>query len=389
MRIGVDATSWVNRRGYGRFARNALGRLVALDGETTYVFVIDEASARTAELPPGAETLRVAVSRPPSEAASADSYRPPADLLRLAAAVSRARFDAFLFPSVYTYFPSLGAPTVVGLHDLIADDFPELTLPSRRARLFWRAKQRLAVRRAHRLFTVSESARREISARLRIPVEKLAVVPEAPDPVFSPRPQDEVDRELAVVGLAAGESYLLYAGGISPHKNVETLLEGYAIVRRGAAAPPKLVVAGALEGDAYLSAAGAVRKRISELGLGDGVVLPGYVDDETLACLYTGAAAVVLPSLAEGFGLPAVEAAACGAPVVLSDIPAHRETLGDDALFFPARDAAVLAERIEQLLGSDVLRRSLAERGHRRVARYTWDAAAVALRDLVHEAARA
>ena len=110
--------------------------------------------------------------------------------------------------------------------------------------------------------------------------------------------------------------------------------------------------------------------------------------DDALACLYSGAAAVVLPSLAEGFGLPAVEAVACGTPVVLSDIPAHRETLGDEALFFPARDAAALAERIEQLLGSDVLRRSLVERGHRRVARYSWDAAAVALRDLLHEAAR-
>ena len=130
MRVGVDATSWVNRRGYGRFARNALTRLVELDGETTYVFVLD--SATEAELP--GERLTVKLSRPPAEAASADSYRPPADLLRLGAAVTRARFDAFLFPSVYTYFPSVGAPSVVGVHDLIADDFPELTLPSRRAR---------------------------------------------------------------------------------------------------------------------------------------------------------------------------------------------------------------------------------------------------------------
>jgi glycosyltransferase involved in cell wall biosynthesis len=388
VRIGVDATSWLNRRGYGRFARNALGRLVALDRETTYVFVIDEESARSAELPPEAETLRVAVSRAPSEAASADSYRPPVDLLRLGAAVSRARFDAFLFPSVYTYFPSIGAATVVGLHDLIAADFPELTLPSRRARLFWRSKEQLAVRLARRLFTVSESARSEISARLRIPPGKLAVVPEAPDPIFRPRPQAEVERELAAIGLGAGESYLLYAGGISPHKNVETLLEAYDTVRRAAPDGPKLVVAGALDDDAYLSAAGSVRGKIVQLGVEEDVLLPGFVSDDVLACLYTGAVAVVLPSLAEGFGLPAVEAAACGAPVVLSDIPAHRETLGEDALFFPPRDAGVLSERIQQLLESDMLRRSLAERGHRRVARYSWDASAEALRTLLHDVAR-
>ncbi len=388
MRIGVDATSWLNRRGYGRFARNAVGRLVDLDRDATYVLVVDEQSAGSLEPPAGADVLRVALSRRPTEAASADSYRPPVDLLRLGAAVSRARFDAFLFPSVYTYFPSLGTATVVGLHDVIADDFPELTLPSRRARTFWQAKQRLAIRTARRLFTVSESARKEISARLRIPVAKLAVVPEAPDPAFTPRTAAEIEQALAAIGLPAGLRYVLYAGGISPHKDIGTLLDAYSIVRAASTGPPKLVVAGALDGDSYLSAAAAVRAQVASLGLGDDVVLPGFVSDDVLACLYSGAATVALPSLAEGFGLPAVEAASCGAPVVLSDIPAHRETLGDDALFFPPRDAALLAERIQNLLGSDMLRRSLAERGHHRVARYTWDAAATALRTILHEAAR-
>jgi len=378
MRVGVDATSWANRRGYGRFARSALTKLVELDPETDYVFVVEDFGP--ADLP--GERLTVKLSRPPSEAASSDSYRPPADLLRLAAAVTRARFDAFLFPSVYTYFPSVGAPTVVGIHDLIADDFPELTVPSRRARTFWQLKQRAAIRLARRLFTVSESARREISARLDIAPEKLAVVPEAPDPVFHPRSPEEIERETRAIGLGPGERYLLFAGGISPHKNVETLVDAFARLEG-----LKLVLVGALD-DAYLSSAGSVKARIEELGLKERVVLPGYVSDDALAALYSGAAAVVLPSLAEGFGLPAVEAAACGAAVVLSDIPAHRETLGTEALFFPPRDAARLAEELQQLLGSDMLRRSLAERGHRQVARYTWDAAAEKLRDVVHGAAR-
>ena len=388
MRIGVDATSWVNRRGYGRFARNALTKLVELDGETEYVFVIDEESARSAELPEGAGRLAVAVSRPPASATAADSYRPPADLLRLGAAVTRARFDVMLFPSVYTYFPSVFAPVVVGIHDLIADDFPELTLPTRRGRTFWQVKQRLAVRLARRLFTVSETARDAISASLGVAPVKLAVVPEAPDPAFTPRPSADVERETAAIGVSPGHRYLLFAGGISPHKNVETLIDAYATLVQDGADDLRLVVAGALDDEAYLSAASAVRLRIGELGLGNGVILPGFVSDDALACLYTGAAAVVSPSLAEGFGLPAVEAAACGAPVVLSDIPAHRETLGEDALFFPPRDADRLAEHLGQLLRSDMLRRSLAERGHRRVARYSWDASAIALRALLHEAAR-
>jgi glycosyltransferase involved in cell wall biosynthesis len=388
MRIGVDATSWVNRRGYGRFARNALTRLVALDGETTYTFVIDEESARSVQLPAEAERLTVALSRPPASAAAADSYRPPADLVRLGAAVTRARFDAMLFPSVYTYFPSVLAPTVVGVHDLIVDAFPELTMPGWRARTFWEVKQRVAIRLARRLFTVSESARRAIVARLGVAPERLAVVPEAPDPAFTPRPAADVERESAAIGIAPGDRYLLYAGGISPHKNVETLVDAYASLLGRGVDRLRLVLVGALDDEAYASAAAQVRKRIGELGLGDEVILPGYVSDEALACLYTGAAAVVSPSLAEGFGLPAVEAAACRAPVVLSDIPAHRETLGDDALFFPAREAGSLVEHLEQLLGSEMLRRSLAERGHRRVARYSWDTSAEALRKLLHEVAR-
>src|SRR5581483_10568681 len=275
---------------------------------------------------------------------------------------------AFLFPSVYTYFPSVGAPTVVGVHDLIADDFPQLTLPSRRARTLWTLKQRLALALARRLFTVSETSRSEIAARLRIAASRIAVVPEAPDPVFYPRSAAEVEQALAGLGLGAREPYLLYAGGISPHKDIPTLLEAYALVRKDGNAP-RLVIAGALDADPYHSAADAVRERIGALGIADGVLLTGYVTDDVLACLYSAASAVALPSLAEGFGLPAVEAAACGAAVVLSDIPAHRETLGEDALFFPAGDAAVLSERIQRLLGSDMLRRSLAERGRPRVAR--------------------
>jgi glycosyltransferase involved in cell wall biosynthesis len=289
---------------------------------------------------------------------------------------------------VYTYFPSARAPSVVGIHDLIADAFPELTLPTRRARMFWQVKQRLALRLARRLFTVSESARDAISARLGVSPSKVAVVREAPDPAFTPRPAADVERESAAIGIPAGDRYLLYAGGISPHKSVETLLDSFASLLRGGAEGLRLVLVGELDDDAYLSAAGQVRGRIGELGLGDAVILPGFVSDGALACLYTGAAAVVSPSLAEGFGLPAVEAAACAAPVVLSDIPAHRETLGEDALFFPPRDADRLAEHLAQLLSSEMLRRSLAERGRRRVARYSWDASADALRRLMHEVAR-
>ena len=208
------------------------------------------------------------------------------------------------------------------------------------------------------------------------------MVPEAPDAVFGPRGADDVERALAPLGLRAG-SFFVFAGGISPHKNLETLLEAYAELH----APPPLVLAGDLDGDSYLSSAAQVRERIAELGLGERVLLPGFVSDETLACLYAGATAVVLPSLAEGFGLPAVEAAACRAALVLSDLPAHRETLDGAAIFVAPSDAHAISAALARVRDDADLRSSLGRRALEAVAVLSWDSAAERLRGLLEEAA--
>ena len=388
MRVGVDATSWVNRRGFGRFARNAVGRLVALDVETTYVLYIDEDSADGAELPPGAETRRVSLRRPPAEAAAADSSRSVGDLLRLTRAVRRDPLDVFLFPSVYTYFPVVRVPTLLGIHDTILDDLPELTVPSFRARTLSRLKQRFAVRRAARLFTVSEASREALSRRLGVPRERLGVVGEAPDPVFAPRSGDALVRGLAEAGLEPDDRFFLFWGGISPHKNAETLVDAYARFAGDRIDAPLLVLVGDLETDSYLSAAASVRARIAQHGLGDRVRLPGYVSDEALACLCSAATAVVIPSFAEGFGLPAVEAAACGAPLLLSDLPAHRETLDGAALFFQPRDVSALATLLERVSADGYDRAELGRLAREAVTPLTWDAAAESLSALLRETAR-
>jgi glycosyltransferase involved in cell wall biosynthesis len=386
MRVGVDATSWANRRGYGRYTRNAVGRLIERDAETAYVLYIDEKTASEVELPPGAEQRRVAVRRPQSLAAAADSNRTPMELLRMTRAVRRRELDAFLFPALHTYFPVLRVPTIVGVHDTIIWQLPELVFPGRRARAFSWAKEALAVRRASRLFTVSEASRAAVSERFDIPGERLTIVPEAPDPIFAPREESVVRSQLAPLGLRPGE-YFLFAGGISPHKDPEGLLHAYAMLRARRSDAPPLVLVGELEADPYLSAAASVRARIRSLGLAPHVILPGFVPDETLACLYSGATAVALPSLGEGFGLPAVEAAACGAPTILSDLPAHRETLGHAALFFPPKDPARLAEQLELVLVRPDVRRRLSVQGRAAVARFSWDVAAERLRAILAEVA--
>lgn len=386
MRFGIDATGWLNRRGFGRFTRNAVSRLVALDGESDYILLADDHTSAQARFPPRAHVRTVSTSRPPAEAAAEGSNRAPRDMLRLVRTARTERLDALLFPSLHTWFPSPGTPTCVGIHDTIPEDLPELAFPSRRDRTLWRVKQRLAVRSARRLFAVSDASRSAVSERFGIDPRSVAVVPEAPDPVFSPRGPGEIAEVRAAVG--APERYILFAGGISPHKNVGGLVGAYATARKRLADPPALVLVGSLDDEVYASAAADVRRRISGLDLNGHVLLPGYVTDEALACLYSGASLVVSPSLGEGFGLPAVEAAACGAPLVLSDLPAHRETMADDAVYVTPGNERALADAVVALLGDEELRRSFATRARARVAPRTWDAAGTALAVLLRECAR-
>ena len=297
-------------------------------------------------------------------------------------------YDVVLFPSVYTWFPTPRTRSVVGVHDLIADEHPDLTLPSRGARVRWRLKRSAAIRGATRVFTVSETSRAVVAASLGVEESTLAVVPEAPDPVFGPREPGEIAAEIGPLGLAPGEPYLLYAGGISPHKGLETLLDAYAALA-GRREAPRLVLAGALEDEAYLSAVEDVRRQIADSALTGRVLLPGHVPDETLACLYAGAVAFVSPSRSEGFGLPAVEAAVSRTAVLLSDIPAHRESMGDAALYFPVGDAPALEKTLARVIEDGALRSRLVEAAAGRVAGLTWSAAAEALRAVLEEAARA
>jgi alpha-1,3-rhamnosyl/mannosyltransferase len=384
LRVGIDATAWANSRGDGRLVRNAVHSLLALYPEVEWRLYTDAAAAAHVELPDGVSVRTVGHSRRPTEALGETSSRRPMDLMRLTLAPRSRDLDVFLSPSVYSYFPVLGVPSVVGLHDAHAVTHSSLVLPAWRDRWRWRIKQALAVRRCARLFTVSQASRRSISEHLGIPPETIAIVPEAPDPAFFPQPPEAIDAALRELGLSRDAGYFVFAAGISPHKGLESLTEAYALLGPRAGRPP-LVVVGSLDGP-YASASEAVRRAVADLGP-EAVRLPGFVSDRTLACLYSGATAAIVPSLSEGFGLPAVEAAACGAPLVLSDIGPHRETLGDAAIFFPPGDGRALCERLARLLDTAEERRALGERARAAASRLSWDETARRLYGLLADAA--
>ena len=389
MRVGIDGGCWSNRRGYGRYTRGLLHALARRPDGDSYVLFVDPATARTA-LPAGFGTVVVPTRDAPGVAASAWSHRTVRDLLRMGRAVARARLDVFFFPSAYTFFPLLRrVPTIVAIHDVIPERHPRLVFASRHAELLWRVKLAIAVRQASLVLTVSDHARAGILKRFRIPADKVRVILEAPDAVFQPvaAPRDPADL-LPACRLPRDGRYVMYVGGIGPHKNLPLLLEAY---RRVSADPRfeavRLLVVGDYAGDVFHSAYEAVRALVARDGLSDRVRFTGFVPDHLLVELYNRAEVVVLPSLEEGFGLPAFEAAACGTAVLVSDVGPAASLLGPAARSFPPHDVEALVDGLRDLLATPGLRQQMGAEGRRRTAELSWERAAGQLHDLLGEAA--
>jgi glycosyltransferase involved in cell wall biosynthesis len=390
MRIGVDATCWANGRGYGRFTRELVSAMVREAPADEFVCFLDDRARRVFTL--AATNITPVVVRQrvsPTEAAGADSARSLSDMLRLTRAVWEARLDVFFSPSIYTYFPlPPGLRAVITIHDAIAERFPDLTLPSRRARLFWNAKVALAIRQARLILTVSEYAAREIADVHRVDPTRLRVALEAPADAYRPS-EDPADVAAAAqrAGVAHSARWFAYVGGFSPHKYVDLLVRAHAAVASEMAEPPLLLLVGALDGDVFHSAQGEIREAIRRAGSTALIRWTGFVRDEDLRHLLSGAVALVLPSASEGFGLPAVEAAACGTPVVATTESPLPELLAGGGLFVPPGDADALASALRRLLADEPARRALGATARRRAAALTWPAGARAALAAVREAA--
>lgn len=390
MRIGVDATCWANGRGYGRFTRELVSAMIREAPADEFVCFLDDRARRVFKLDAANVTPVVVPQREsPTQAAGADSARSLSDMLRLSRAVWGTRPDVFFSPSVYTYFPlPPGLRAVITIHDAIAERFPDLTLPSRRARLFWNAKVALAIRQARLILTVSEYAAREIATFHRVPRTRLRIALEAPAEVYRPsEDQAEVIAAAQRAGVAGSARWFAYVGGFSPHKYVDLLVRAHAVVASEMADPPLLLLVGALEGDVFHGAQTGIREAIRRAGTEGLIRWTGFVRDEELRHLLSGAVALVLPSASEGFGLPAVEAAACGTPVIATTESPLPELLAGGGLFVPPGDADALASALRCLLADESARRKLGATARCRAAALTWPAGARSALAAVREAA--
>ena len=177
-------------------------------------------------------------------------------------------------------------------------------------------------------------------------------------------------------GVAA--PYLLYVGNFKPHKNLPRLLEAFRRARRAAAPQLCLVLAGSDPDNRAV-----LDRCVDGLGLASSVVFTGFVNDHDLPHLYAGAEALVLPSLNEGFGLPALEAMACGTPVIASNIASVPEVVGDAGALVDPKDTEEMSRAIQGLVGNPTLRQDLARRGIARSKRFTLEATAGRILEIV------
>jgi glycosyltransferase involved in cell wall biosynthesis len=386
MRIGVDATCWHNRRGYGRHARALLHALLEHDPEGRYTLFVD--SDQPAEpFPTRASVRLVASSAPAAVAASANGRRSLGDLWRMSRALASEPFDLLLFPTIYSYVPVFSrARKLVMIHDVIAETYPSLTVPRLPARLFWKAKVAAGRVQADALVTVSEYSRRGVIKRFGVSPENVYVVGEAGDAVFRVCEGARLPARLASLGIDPARRIVAYVGGFSPHKNLEELIAAFAAICRRGFQDAQLVMVGDYRGDVFLTYFGTVKAAVQRAGIGEQVIFPGFVPDEELASLLNVSTVLVLPSLMEGFGLPAIEAAACGCPVIATRHSPLPDLLGDGAVYMTP-GANELEEALARVLSSASLRAEMRQAGIAAARRLTWEAAARQMMAVMQEVA--
>ncbi len=377
MHIGVDATCWQNNRGYGRHARALLSALVHLDMGNQYTFFMD--STEGLESIPGKVQVQVVRTSVPSTiAASSTGHRSFRDMARMSRAVSSGDFDLLLFPTIYTYIPVFSrAKKIVIIHDVIAEHYAHLTLPTYRARLFWKTKVALGRWQADVIVTISDYSKQEILKRFKISPERVFVVGEASDPAFRLLEHPMLTPRLEALGLTQNGRSIVYVGGFSPHKNLESLVSTFAkVVSQKAFSDVRLFMVGEFKKEVFHSYFGTIKKQVDDLKISDRVIFTGYLPDEELVVLLNLSTVLVLPSLMEGFGLPAVEAAACGCPVIATTASPLPNLLGKGGLYVNPAEPRELEFALIRVLESEGLRRHMRETGLAATRQLTWDAAA-------------
>jgi glycosyltransferase involved in cell wall biosynthesis len=360
LRIGFDAwglSGTLLYTGMGQFARCLIQGIADADGDIQIVAYGAPDEPRPTWLPSAAAWRAPRVPAPPKLRGLISRT------LTLRRQVALDGVDLFHAPALHLRpslppVPTLRCPLVATVHDVIPLTEYSARLP-RRLRWYYRWNLRRALR-GDAITTVSESARAQITALTGVENHRIHVVPNGVDFAANPDPAP-LER------LGIRQPYLLYAGSYEPRKNLSRALVAYARLSSEGIEHHLVAIVEAASGHAA-----AVHALADELGVTSRVHFVHSLADADLRALYTHADAVFFPSIAEGFGFPPLQAAACAVPVVASDIASVRETMGDVPRYADPLDVDSMVGALRSVLTDDAVRSGMRSGGSIRAAEYTW-----------------
>lgn len=347
MRIGIDVHSIGKGDGGNEtYYRRLVKALFRVDLKNHYVLY---------SLKPG--TTELSCLHSPNFKICELSHSSPYTRIPFGMPAQAARDSIDVFHAQFIVPPFLHARTVTTIPDIAYEEFPEFFPPYQRA---WsKTLIRWSAHRADHIITVSEYSKRAIATRYHLPEDRITVTYEAAGDEFFPRDKEE-SREAIARKYGIEQPFILYLGRLQARKNLGALVQGYARARR-AGITHKLVLAGKPD-----SLFAPVLQKIHDLTLEAEVLLPGYIDCEDVPAFYSAAGAFVYPSFYEGFGLPVIEAMACGVPVITSRGTALEEIAGNAALLVDPPDDLAIANALELVLENSEVHAELSSAGLKR-----------------------
>ncbi len=367
MKVFVEGTALFGQRtGVGNYTKNLLDALFRLD-RTNHYTIFGFRFLRPAKDKPIPESPRLGyrfiryIPKKGFNAIVRKLTAPPIDVMLA------SRPDLFLFPNFVRYPLPLGSRSVAVIHDLSFVLHGQHT--ARRNRQFLLRYVPTTIKKSQHIVAVSENAKNEMVSHYGADPDKITVINPAIDhDFFRPRPQPEIDAVRKKFGIV--KPYILHTGTLEPRKNIAGILNAYTKLSPQVRESFSLVLAG---GKGWLDR--EIKAQLDTLKDFD-IILTGYVPDEDLPALYSGASLFVYPSFYEGFGMPPLEAMACNTPVVASDNSSLPEVVGDAGILVDAHDTTGLALHIEKVLYDPALADELRRKGLERAKAFTWEQSA-------------
>lgn len=351
MRIGIDGRMVLDKTtGIGQYTFNILKELAQIDKKNQYVIFSDD---KLKEFVLSKDNFILKETKTKVFSISEQVVLP--------FLISKNKIDVFHTPS-FAAPVFLPCPSVMTIHDLIHLHFPDLF--SGKVRIYYEAVVKRVALKMKKIITVSESSKKDIMNWLNLDSDRVVVihngVSENYQPIKDENILNSVKKRFEITG-----KFILFVGNRKPHKNIIRLIEAFKILRNRTDCSLLIVT----DNDPRFP---EPEEKVLELGLSNDVTISGPLKNEDLPLLYSAADVFILPSLCEGFGLPALEAMACGTPLVASEASSLPEVVGNAGILIDPYNVNSIAEALERVLVDDVLREEMARKGHLQAAKFNW-----------------